>query len=92
MGKVWPMEDAIPSSHTSGSKQEMTTLKVSKVTREAVTTGARASWPRGWTSGGPTHEHMAGTPHRSRRRAAPCRELTLGRCAQVAHDLASLVQ
>lgn len=42
MRKVSPVEDAIPSSHTSGTKQEMTTLKVSKVTREAVTTGARA--------------------------------------------------
>ena len=35
------MDDGIPPSHTSNMKQEMTTLKVSKVTREAVTTAAR---------------------------------------------------
>jgi len=35
------VDDEILPSHTSGMKQEMTTLKVSKVTREAVTTAAR---------------------------------------------------
>ena len=49
MGKVSPVEDAIPSSHTSHP--------IAPVDAQP-----------------------------------PCRELTLGRCAQVAHDLASLVQ